>query len=138
MAERSDVSTSVSDTFRLPTSVGEVSLRATPGLAPPQPPYAFAIRAPEGQVLAEAELAQDDLARTRSTWRAWMRAATLFVLALTVLLGVAPILEARRHALTMGAVAATTAVLVGMLGVARALMGVASGPLSGTDRKSVV
>ena len=136
VAERSDVSTSVSDTFRLPTSVGDVSLRATPGLAPPQPPYAFVIRAPGGQVLAEAELARDDLARTRATWRAWARAATLFVLALTVLLGVAPILEARRHAVTMGAVAATTAVLVGMLGVARVLLRAASGPLAGTPLES--
>lgn len=136
VAERTDVSTPVSDTFRLPTSVGDVSLRATPGLAPPQPPYAFAIRSPDGQVLAEAELAQQDLARTRSVWQAWRRAATLFVLALTALLCAAPLLQTRRHAVTMSAVAASTAVIVGMLALARALIRLASGPLSGTALSS--
>ncbi len=53
----------MSDTFRLPTSVVDVDVRATPGLAPPQPPFAFAIRSAEGQVLAEAEVSPADLAR---------------------------------------------------------------------------
>jgi len=68
VVERTDVATSVSDTFRLPTSVVDVNVRATPGLAPPQPPFSFAIRTAQGQVLATAEVspAHNQAARSRT------------------------------------------------------------------------
>jgi signal transduction histidine kinase len=133
VAQRVDVASTVSDTFRLPTSVAEVSVRATPGLAPPEPPYSFAIVSSAGQVLAEAELSPTDLAATRARWRARTIMAMLVVLSATVLLCSAPVLERRRRAARPGMFLTTTALLVGALVAARLLLDAAFSALDGTD-----
>jgi signal transduction histidine kinase len=97
VVERTDVASPASDTFRLPTSVVDVDVHVTPGLAPPEPPFAFTITAADGQVLAEAEVSPSDLAEARARWRSWTRAAVLGVLGLTVLFCAAPLLDLRRH-----------------------------------------
>lgn len=127
---RSDAATSASDTFRLPTSVGDVNLRATPGLAPPRAPYGFAIRSAEGHWLADAELSPADLAAVRETWSTLTRTAAMVVLALTVLLCAAPLLEERRHARDTGLVIATTVALVGVLAGSRWLLYLAFSPFA--------
>ncbi|MGE3956367.1 MAG: ATP-binding protein [Vicinamibacterales bacterium] len=123
--ERTDVSSPVTDTFRLPTSVVDVDVRVTPGQAPPRAPYAFTIPTPEGQVLAHATVSPADLARARETWQEWIRAAVLGTLALTVLLLAAPLLEIRRHAGRPGGFALSTVGLLGVLLAGRALLGIA-------------
>ncbi len=132
VVERTDVATSGSDTFRLPTSVVDVNVRATPGLPPPQPPYGFAIRSTDGQVLAEAEVSRDDLASARREWEADIRAVVISILALTLLLCAAPLLDARRHAPNRSGFAAATALIVAALVGGRALIRLALGPLAGT------
>ena len=129
--ERTDVPPSVSDTFRLPTSVVDVNVRATPGLAPPQPPFSFAIRTAQGQVLATAEVSPADLAAARATWQSWIRAAVVGVLGLTILLCAAPVLEARRHARRPGAFVLTTGSLVACLAIGRTLLRAAFLPVVG-------
>lgn len=126
---RSDAATSASDTFRLPTSVGDVSLRATPGLAPPRAPYGFSIRSAEGRWLADAELLPGDLAAARDRWATRTRTAALVVLALTILLCAAPFLEARRHGDGAAFVIGTTVALVAVLAATRWLLYAAFTPL---------
>ena len=67
--ERTDVEPSLSDSFRLPTSIVDVTLRAATGTPASAAPYAFAIRSAAGEVLAQAEVAPADLAARRQTWR---------------------------------------------------------------------
>ncbi len=129
VVERTDVASPASDTFRLPTSVVDVDLRATPGLAPPTPPYAFAITSASGAVLAEADVSPADLAAVRARWRAAIRASVIGVLALTLLFCAAPVLELRRYTARPGAFGAATLGLVGILIAGRALLRVAFDPL---------
>jgi signal transduction histidine kinase len=130
VVERSDVATSVSDTFRLPTSVVDVNVRATPGLAPPAPPYAFDITAPDGQILAEAEVVPSALAAAHARWQAWTRALFFGVIALTVLLCAAPVLELRRHATGRRTFTIATALLVALLIIGRVLLRIALAPIA--------
>ena len=130
VVERADVASPASDTFRLPTSVVDVDLRATPGLAPPTPPYSFAITSASGAVLADADVSPADLAAVRARWRASIRAAVVSVLALALLLCAAPVLEVRRHTARPGAFAAATLGLVAILSAGRLLLGAALDPLA--------
>jgi signal transduction histidine kinase len=132
VAERTDVASMLSDTFRLPTSVVDVEVRATPGAAP-QSGYAFTIATADGQVLAEAEVAPRDLAEAHVAWRARTRAAAIAVVALTLLLCAAPMLEWRRHARRRRSFTVTTAVLVVLLVAARILLRLAFAPIAGTS-----
>jgi signal transduction histidine kinase len=134
VAERTDDSPSPSDAFRLPTSVVDVTVRATPGLPPPEPPFAFTIRAPDGQPLADAEVAPDDLAAARNRLRNWTRASVLMVLAVTALLCAAPLLEVRRHArgatpFTISSLGIVVCLLAGRLLLRLALSPIAGGSL---------
>ncbi len=129
VVERTDVASPASDTFRLPTSVVDVDLRATPGLAPPTPPYSFAIRSANGAVLAEADVSPADLAAVRTRWRASIRASVIGVLALALLLCAAPVLDVRRYTARPGAFGAVTLGLVAILIAGRALLRVAFEPL---------
>jgi signal transduction histidine kinase len=131
VAERTDDSSSPSDAFRLPTSVVDVTVRATPGLGPPEPPFAFMIRAPDGQPLANAEVAPDDLAAARSRLRNWTRALVLIVLAGTALLCAAPLLEVRRHARGATPFTVSSLGIVACLLAGRLLLRLALSPIAG-------
>jgi signal transduction histidine kinase len=131
VAERTDESPSPSDAFRLPTSVVDVTVRATPGLAPPEPPFAFTIRAPDGHPLANAEVAPEDLAAARSRLRNWTRALVLIVLAGTALLCAAPLLEVRRHARSATPFAVSSLGIVACLLAGRLLLRLALSPIAG-------
>ncbi len=130
VVERTDVASPASDTFRLPTSVVDVDLRSAPGLAPPTPPYSFAITSADGEVLAGAEVSPAELAAVRARWRASIRAAVISVLALALLLCAAPLLEVRRCTARPGAFGAATLGLVAVLIAGRAFLGWALAPLA--------
>jgi signal transduction histidine kinase len=122
----------LADSLLLPTSVVDVAVRALPGSAGrPQSPYAFEIRSRDGQILAEAEVSPASLAATRARWRAWTQATVFSVLALTLLLCGAPILEWRRRVRTPRAVLTATGGLVAILIGARVLIWFALSPIIG-------
>lgn len=132
VAERVDVSTSVTDTFRLSTSVVAVDVRVTPAQPPFDPPYGFAIPGPDGRPLVEATVSASDLAEVRSLWRVRIRAAVILVLACSLLLMAGPILELRRHSAGVGGYAAASLALVSVLIAGRLLVGLALRPLAGS------
>ena len=129
VAQRTDVASFKSDTFRVATSVAEVSVHATPGLAPSAPPYGFAIRDRTGAVLAQAEVDPAALEAARTRWSEYTRSAVLLVLSLTVLFAAAPFLEWRRHAVEPGAFLVATGGLIGLLLGGRALLELADGSI---------
>lgn len=131
VVERSEVASSVSDSFKLPTSVVDVSIRATPGLTPVKPPYSFSIHAADGRLLAEADVAPGDLRDARVTWQQRTRALVLGVLAVALLLYAAPLLDWRRHAGGVRPFAVATGALVLVLVGGRALLGRATAPIAG-------
>lgn len=132
VAERVDVSSGVTDTFRLPTSVVDVDVRVTPGQPPVDPPYGFSITGADGRVLVEAGVSPADLARVRAQWGVRIRAAVIAVLACTLLLLCGPVLEARRHGRSVAAYSAATVFLVALLAGARALVAWAVRPIAGS------
>jgi HAMP domain-containing protein len=89
------------DTFAVSTSIVPVRLRASIGGSPPpantQGSFAFVIPAPDGSPLVEAEVSAADLAAARARWQRNSWAAVVSVLAITLLLCAAPIVERRRH-----------------------------------------
>ncbi|PYR37503.1 MAG: hypothetical protein DMF90_06540 [Acidobacteria bacterium] len=89
---------SLADTFTLPTSIVDVVVRAHHGQAEAESSHAFAVRSPDGQVLAEAEVSPARLAEARQRFHALTRAWLLAVLIGTLLLAAGLILELRRHA----------------------------------------
>ena len=131
VVERADMAASIVDSFKLPTSVVDVSIRATPGAVPVVGPYAFAIRATDGRLLAEADVAPSDLRDARQTWQHRTRAMVLGVLAVALLLYAGPLLEWRRHAGGTRPFAVATASLVLVLSGGRTLLRLAAVPVAG-------
>jgi signal transduction histidine kinase len=120
---------SLADTFRLSTAVVDVTVRAV-GTAAPASAYTFAIQSADGGPLVEADVSPTDLDAARQRWRARTRAAVSAVLAMTVLVCAAPLLELRRHARRPGRYAAATVALVTVLVLGRLLLRAALGPLT--------
>ena len=89
------------DTFAVSTSIVPVRLRASIGGSPPPAnplgSFAFVIPAPDGSPLVDAEVSAADLTAARARWQRNSWAAVVSVLAITLLLCAAPIVERRRH-----------------------------------------
>ncbi|MQA30803.1 MAG: HAMP domain-containing protein [Luteitalea sp.] len=123
------VSPIVADTFTLPTSVVDVAVRVRTGPVTARSPYAFPIHSAAGEVLVEAEVAPSGVSAARDTLRSRTRAAVLAVIALTVLLCTGPLFERRRHTRDRGVVVMTTAAVLALVLIARAILRAALEPL---------
>ncbi|HTK29332.1 MAG TPA: HAMP domain-containing sensor histidine kinase [Vicinamibacterales bacterium] len=118
------------DRFTVPTSVAPVTLRTRAGGAgASQSPYTFDITSPGGGLLVEAEVSPSDLHETRQTWIRARWAAIAVVLGLTMLLSLAPLVDARRRSRDRRTVVLSTAGLAAALILVRALLWFALGPV---------
>src|SRR5215475_329689 len=111
------------DTAVMATSLVPVIVRtpfATRDIAPDIPPtanYTFSVLAPNGAVLADAEVSRQDVRSARAVLRSRMWALSLAIFSATVLLAIGPLLNRRRRAntrteflaLTVGVAAAVLA-----------------------------
>ena len=96
--------------YVLPTPFGPASLRTRWEGAGERPrPDAFVLRAPGGEPLVEVALAPETIADARAEWRRRVGAASLFVVALTLLLLIGPVLDRRAAARAPGRFVAATA-----------------------------
>jgi signal transduction histidine kinase len=85
--------------YVLPTAFGPASLRlAFEEAGERQTPGAMVLRAPNGDVLVEAQIAPEQLALTRAHWRRRVAAVVLGIIAVTVMLLVGPALDLRSAA----------------------------------------
>ena len=126
LVEATTGSKSLADSFMLPTSIIEVAVRSRPGPAGLESSHAFAVRSPDGQVLAEAEVSREKLAEARNRLQGWTRASLLAIVGLTLLFCAAPILEMRRHATGRSPFLLATAAFVGLLVAARTVFWLAT------------
>jgi signal transduction histidine kinase len=110
------------DTFVLPTAIAPVSLRARFGGTAARSAYSFDVPLRDGQLLVEAEVSPADLAEARARWRGRVRAASLSIASLTLLLFSGPLLEMRRRARSARPFASATAALTAALAAARAVL----------------
>ncbi|MGB7218480.1 MAG: ATP-binding protein [Vicinamibacterales bacterium] len=125
----------VGDQFALSTSLVPVTLRVRTGGAPqPQTPFTYVVLSRSGEPMVDAAASQTDLAAARARWRRGTWGAVLLVLAVTLLLSMAPLVEARRQATDARRVLSATGGIVLALVVARVLLWFAAGPLVGSPR----
>jgi len=121
----------LSDTFAMQTSIVPVTLRIRPGdAAAPAQPFRFIVPGPNNAFVLQADVSQEDLAAARARWRALTRAAVMSVLVVTVLLCAGPLLERRRRVRDLSGLLGSTALLIVVIVVARAVLFVALAPLS--------
>jgi len=93
------VATIAPSEYTLQTAFGPASLRlAFEGAGEQTAPGALLLRAPNGDVLVEAQISPRQLALTRAHWRRREAAAVLGILAATLFLLVGPALDARASA----------------------------------------
>jgi signal transduction histidine kinase len=114
------------DTFTLSTSVVPVALSARIAAGPPRP-YTFVLPSPGGGVLAQAEVAPAQLHETRARWRHARWAAVVAILAVTMLLSLAPLVELRRRTRDRRSFLVASAAVAGTLVVARVVLWFAVG-----------
>ncbi len=119
------------DFFRLQTTIAPVTLRTRAGGAgaAADNPYTFAITSPGGGLLVEAEVSPADLQDTRAAWHRGRWAAILSVLAVTMLLSVAPLFDLRRRARDQPTVVLASVALAATLIAARFVLWFALGPV---------
>jgi len=133
---RADASTPAADAFIVPTSIVPVRVSALfGGVVPPPDPFRFVIPSAGGGLLVAADVSPGDLAEGRALWRNGTWAAILFVVAITLLLFSAPLLEWRGRSRTRGGFAAATAGLVLTLVSARIVFWFALAPI--VDRRTL-
>ena len=86
------------DAFRIPTTLAPVSIQLPFEGAPPAGDDAtFDVQAPSGERLLSASVAAADLATTRERWRRATRSLMLVILAITLLVLTAPLLDWRNR-----------------------------------------
>jgi signal transduction histidine kinase len=118
------------DTAVMPTSIVPVIVRtpfATRDIAPDIPPtsnYTFSVLAPNGAVLADAEVSRQDVRSAREVLRSRIWAISLAIFAAAVLLAIGPLLDRTRRAI------GPTEFLVFTAGVAAAVLAARSLTLS--------
>ena len=121
----------LTETFSMPTSIAPVTLRVRAGgVAAPAQPFRFTVPSRDGGFVLEADLSPADLAAARARWRAMARAAVLGVFAVTLLLCTGPLMDLRRTTRDMRRFVGLTALLVGLVVVARGVLYVALAPLA--------
>src|SRR5215467_9262096 len=128
----------LADTAVLSTSLVPATIR-TPvtvrGTSAAQPPatgnYTFTIRAPNGGVLVNVEVARADLAAARADWRNKTTAASLIVLVVALLISVGPVLDVRRQSRSIARFLLVSAVIAVILLVARFILRLAMTSVAG-------
>jgi signal transduction histidine kinase len=115
-----------SDTFVMASALAPVTVRVPLGGRQSASSSAFVLRSSDGQALLEAQIVPGELAAARARWRSRVAGWVLVVLAATVLLSTAPLLEARRRARSARALLAATFALVAVLAGARFLLHLAT------------
>jgi signal transduction histidine kinase len=114
------------DSAIVPTSIVPVTVRAPlRDLAPDIPPtldYTFAVLAPSGAVLADAEVSRQDVRSARSTLRGRILALSLVVFAASLLLASGPILDRRRVSRSTAEYVALTVAVAVVLFTTRSLV----------------
>src|SRR5205823_5075236 len=88
-------------------------------------PFSFTIPAPDGAPLLDAEVTPGDLASARARWRQYVTSAVLAVVAITILLCAAPLIDRRRAARDIGGFVLATTALVVLVAVAFSAAGAA-------------
>jgi signal transduction histidine kinase len=127
LADTAIVSTSlVPATIRTP-----INVRATSGRPPATGNYNFTIRAPNGGVLVEVEVARADLAAARADWRGKITATSLIVLVASLLIAIGPVLDLRRRTHSIARFLLVSAVVAVMLLTARFILRLAVTSLAG-------
>ncbi len=119
------------DTFVMRTSLAPVTVRASvAGVPAPPRAFGFAVSAPGGGALVDAEVTPSDLAAARARWRQLVTTSVLLLAALTLLLCTAPFIDRRREARGVRPFVVATGVLVGLLVAARFVFYFALRPLA--------
>ena len=119
------------DVFALPTSVAPVTVRpAALGGANGRGQFKFAVPAPDGTPLLDADVTPADLSGARARWRQLVRTALSLIGAITVLFCAAPFIDRRRAARDIRSFALATAALVALLVASRFILYFALSPFS--------
>jgi signal transduction histidine kinase len=117
------------EAFTFQTALLSLALRPRyEGAGESKPPYGFLIGAPGSPPLLEAEVAPEQLRALRARWRARVDALALIVLTLTVLASAVSVRTSQEQARSPGPFLRATAVLLGLLVLARVLIGAAMPP----------
>ncbi|HEU4692690.1 MAG TPA: hypothetical protein VFS23_30215, partial [Vicinamibacterales bacterium] len=115
------------DAFRFPTWIADVSLQLRyEGEPNTDGDTTFAIDDPAGGRLMTATVESEDLAATRTRWRAASRSAALTVLALTVLLFTGPLVDWRNRCRAVRPYVTAMMSIAGVIVVARVILRAAS------------
>lgn len=127
-------SAGITPSFIVPTSVVPVTLRP-PGSGNAGEGYTFAIVSTDGVRLANAVVSPTALAERRARWRRATWAATIGVLAVTLLLSAGPLVERRRRARRRATYAAISVGIAAVVLLVRVLLSAAAGLLLTDDRQ---
>jgi signal transduction histidine kinase len=114
------------DTFTISTSIAPVALKAHVAGELPRP-FTFVIASPGGAPLVDAAVSPGQLDDARTVWRHARWAAILAILALTMLLSLAPLVELRRRTTEWRAFLLATLALSATLIVSRVVLWFAAG-----------
>jgi signal transduction histidine kinase len=118
-------------TFLMQTRLAPVTMTVRDAAAPPPDTpdvHSFLVHGAGGQVLLRATVSKDDVDRTRTEWRQWVRGVIAFSLAITLLVAAAAVLDQRRLAATCAAMMRMSLLLAALLVAARLVL-LAGGPL---------
>ena len=99
--------------------------------------YTFNVLAPSGAVLVDADVARQDVTAVRAALRARVRAIALVILAVSLLLAIGPMLDARRRSSTRGRYLGLTAIMAVALRGARGRSSCPRSPPSPTFSRSI-
>jgi len=124
-----DVAALTADHFQLHTALVPVAVRTRyEGAGEPTGPDRFLVRSPLGEPLLEVEVVPGRLARARAEWRRAVVGIALAVAALTLLLLIGPLLDRRLRIAEPWPYVRATAVAVGLVVAARAILWLAIPP----------
>jgi hypothetical protein len=124
-----DVAALAADHYQVDTGLGPVNVRTRyEGAGEPAGPGEFLIRSPLGEPLLEVEIPAGMLARARATWRRGVLSLALLIAAVTMLLLIGPVLDARLRAGRSRVYLGLTAQAAGAVLAARALLWLATPP----------
>jgi signal transduction histidine kinase len=119
------------DTFVLETSVAPVTVRASvPSAAAPPRPFSFAVAAPGGGALVDADVSPTDIAAARARWRQRVTTAALLIVALTLVLCTAPFIDRRRETRRVSPFIAATSAIVALVVATRLVLHFALRPFA--------
>jgi signal transduction histidine kinase len=108
------------DAYRVPTRLAPVSIQLPfEGAPAASDGGTFDVQAPSGERLLTVSIAGDDLANTRERWRLATRSGALAVIAITLILLTAPLLDWRSHLQSPSTYAITVLLIIACVIAAR-------------------